>query len=982
MSFSLSLLISIVLAYLFVLFFTAYVVEKGWLPSKIVHHPAIYVLSLGVYASAWAFYGTVGMAHEYGYAYLAYYLGISGAFVLSPVLLKPILRITRTYQLTSLADLFAFRFRSRAAGAIVTIFMLAAVMPLLALQITAVADTFYLLNQDFTRSEVALGYCLVMTLFAILFGARHVSPREKHEGLVFAIAFESLLKLVALCIIGGVALFGVFGGPEGLNSWLTEHHHQLTSLQATLQEGPWRTLLLVFFAAAVVMPHMFHMAFTENLNVKALQKASWGMPLFLLIMALMVPPILWAGFYLAEPTPPEYFAMGLGLALDSTALTTTAFVGGLAAASGIMIVTTLALAAMAMNHLVLPVYQPRPRQNFYRWLLWVRRWLIATILIGSWVFYATLGQGLPLERLGIVAFVATLQFLPGVLGVLYWPSGNRQGFISGLIAGVCTWVWAMLLPLLGFASDSYISPFLPAVDESNWHLAAMGSIFVNLLVFLGVSGFTRTRPVEVSSAEACSIDTLSRPQRLELTMGSSEEFIASLTEPLGERVAEREVHQALTDLQLPNPENRPFALRRLRTRLEANLSGLMGPSVAHRIVHKYIPYKDSEDMPVSQDIHLIEKDLEHYQNRLTGLAAELDNLRRFHRQTVERLPMGACNLGADGEILMWNSVLAELTGIAADDIVGSRLQSLAEPWRSLLTNFIADESAHLHKKTVEIGARPRWFNLHKATLQHPANQGYGGLIILIEDQTETQLLEDELIHSERLASIGRLAAGVAHEIGNPITGIACLAQNLKYETDNTEVIEVGEQILDQTKRVSRIVQGLVNFAHAGRNNALQGQEPVNIHLCVQDAIDLLELSNRGKELQFINHTAQDLQVLGNEQRLQQVFVNLLGNARDASEDGSSITVSSESSELSVVVHVEDQGSGIAPDVIDRIFEPFFTTKEVGKGTGLGLALVYSIIEEHYGHISIESPANPEKHIGTRVTLTLPRYQARKVENEE
>lgn len=982
MSFSLTLLVTIVFGYLFVLFFTAYVVEKGWVPTRIVKHPAVYIFSLGVYASAWAFYGTVGMAQEYGYAYLAYYLGISGAFVLSPVLLKPILRITRTYQLTSLADLFAFRFRSRAAGAIVTIFMLAAVMPLLALQITAVADTFYLLNQEFSRTEVAFGYCLVMTLFAILFGARHVSPREKHEGLVFAIAFESLLKLVALCIIGGVALFGVFGGPEGLNIWLTEHHHQLTSLQATLQEGPWRTLLMVFFAAAVVMPHMFHMAFTENLNIKALNKASWGMPLFLLIMALMVPPILWAGFYLAEPTPPEYFAIGLGLALNSPALTTTAFVGGLAAASGIMIVTTLALAAMAMNHLVLPVYQPRPRQNFYRWLLWVRRWLIATILIGSWVFYATLGQGLPLERLGIVAFVATLQFLPGVLAVLYWPSGNRQGFISGLIAGVSTWVWGMLLPLLGFANDSYISPFLPAVDESNWHLAAMGSILVNLMVFLAVSSVTRTRSIEVSSAEACSIDTLSRPQRLELTLISATEFIEALSVPLGDKVAAREVKQALDDLQLTTSEDRPYALRRLRSRLEANLSGLMGPSVAHRIVHKYLPYKNSSELPISQDIHLIEKDLEHYQSRLTGLAAELDNLRRFHRQTVERLPMGACNLGADGEILMWNSVLAELTGISADDIVGSRLQSLAEPWRSLLTNFIADQSAHLHKKTVEIGMRPRWFNLHKATLQHPSNQGYGGLIILIEDQTETQLLEDELIHSERLASIGRLAAGVAHEIGNPITGIACLAQNLKYETDNADIIEVGEQILDQTKRVSRIVQGLVNFAHVGRSNMQQAQEAVNIQACVQDAIDLLELSNRDKELHFINNTAPDLQVLGNEQRLQQVFVNLLGNARDASDDGSSITVSSEASKQSVVIHVVDQGSGIPPHVIDQIFEPFFTTKDVGKGTGLGLALVYSIVEEHYGHIAIESPADTEKQNGTRVTLTLPRYQAHPMENEE
>ena len=151
MNFSVGILVFIVIAYLFTLFFTAYMVEKNWIPKKWSRHPAIYVLSLGVYASAWAFYGSVGMAQEYGYGYLTYYLGISGAFVLAPILLKPILRITKNYQLTSLADLFAFRFRSRAAGTTTTLVMLAAILPLITLQITAVTDSFRILNNEFGR---------------------------------------------------------------------------------------------------------------------------------------------------------------------------------------------------------------------------------------------------------------------------------------------------------------------------------------------------------------------------------------------------------------------------------------------------------------------------------------------------------------------------------------------------------------------------------------------------------------------------------------------------------------------------------------------------------------------------------------------------------------------------------------------------------------------------------------------------------------
>ena len=982
MTFSIASLVSIVITYLFTLFFTAYAAEKKWIPQKLVRHPAIYVLSLGVYASAWAFYGSVGLAHQYGYGYLTYYLGISGAFVLAPILLKPILHITSTYQLTSLADLFAFRFRSRAVGTFTTLVMLVAILPLITLQITAVTDTFSLLNQELERIDIALGYCGVMTIFAILFGARHVSPREKHESLVFAIAVESVIKLVAISILGFVALFVVFDGPSDMDIWLQDNHFRLASMQSSIQEGPWRTLLLLFFASAIVMPHMFHMAFTENSNSRALNMASWGMPLFLLTMAIMIPPILWAGIYLNLDTPAEYFAVGIGLELNSPALTALAFVGGLAAASGVVIVTTLAMAAMTLNHIVLPVFQPSPKQDMYAWLLWTRRWLIAAIFIASYAFYRFLSQDRGLEELGIIAFVATIQFLPGVAGVLYWPTANRQGFITGLAVGISIWVWALLLPLLDFSFFAFLKPFLPPTSPENWYIAATGSVVLNFVVFAVISITSKTRPIEASAAEACSIDTFAAPQRQDLVARSAHEFLASLTEALGEQAAQREMTQALNDLNLTTNEERPYQLRLLRGKVEVNLSGLMGPTVAHQLVTQWLPFKHASELQSSHDIHFIEKGLEVYQSRLTGLAAELDSLRRFHRQTLERLPMGACSLGSDGEILMWNSALTEQTQIEAEDVVGNKVNNLKEPMRSLLIDFINDGNSHLHKKTIEVNGRPRWINLHKGALENPNSQEYGGLVILLEDQTDTQLLEDELVHSERLASIGRLAAGVAHEIGNPITGIACLAQDIKYETDNPELLDIGEQILEQTQRVTRIVQSLMNFSHSGNHLQHQEQGPVSLRQCAQDAMDLLMLSGK-HDHEFVNLCPEECIVLGDDQRLQQVFVNLLSNARDASPDHSRITVQASMNEHTVTLKVIDEGSGISSDTIEQIFEPFFTTKEVGKGTGLGLSLVYSIIEDHYGHISIQSPANEELQNGTCVVISLPRYQyEHSTENEK
>lgn len=238
-----------------------------------------------MYASARAFYGSVGTAYQYGYGFLACYLGVSGAFLLAPVLLYPILKITRTYQLSSLADLLAFRFRSTWAGALTTIIMLIGVLPLLALQIQAVADSISILTGEPVKARVAFAFCTLIILFTIFFGSRHIATREKHEGLVFAIAFESVIKLLAWAVSACTPCMACLAARTNWKCGCCRTRPPLAALHTPLQEGPWRTLLLVFFASAIVMPHMYHMAFTENLNPRSLVSASWGLPLFLLLMS-------------------------------------------------------------------------------------------------------------------------------------------------------------------------------------------------------------------------------------------------------------------------------------------------------------------------------------------------------------------------------------------------------------------------------------------------------------------------------------------------------------------------------------------------------------------------------------------------------------------------------------------------------------------------------------------------------------------------
>lgn len=975
MNFSLSQLILISTTYLLTLFGVAWASEKGWVPRAIVRHPLVYILSLGVYASAWAFFGSVGLAYQYGYGFLAIYLGLSGAFLLAPVLLAPILQLTRRHQLSSLADLLAFRFRSGWVGAITTIGMLMGALPLLALQIQAVADTIGILTGQSIQNRVALAFCILITLFSILFGARHIATREKHEGLVFAIAFESLAKLIALLAIGAYALFVIFDGPSDLDVWLSNNRDILDDLQLPLQEGPWRTLLLLFFASAIVMPHMYHMTFTENLNPRAMITASWGVPLFLLLMSLPILPILWAGLKLNAPTSPEYFTLGLGLAVNSERLTLLAFMGGLSAASGVIIVLTLAMSGMVLNHLVLPIYQPPAEGNIYRWLKWTRRALIFAIILAGYSFYLLLNTIQDLSNLGLVAYVATIQFLPGVLSVLYWPKANRYGFICGALAGMLTWSIGMLLPMFTNIHELHL-PFinyLYVLDERNWHFSAIAALGINCVIFILVSLITRTSLEEQSAAQACVINTIRRPERRELFAATPQEFATELAKPLGAVTAQREVEQALKDLQFPFDEKRTFALRRLRDRIEANLSGLMGPSVAQDLVDTFLPYKVNSETYITEDINFIENRMEDYKSQLTGLAAELDTLRRYHRQTLQDLPMGVCSLAKDYEILMWNHALEDLTGITASRVVGSRLHTIDSPWRELLIDFAQGNNAHLYKHALQGPYESRWLNLHKAAIDEPAASGNSGLVVLVEDATQTRLLEDKLVHSERLASIGRLAAGVAHEIGNPITGIACLAQNLRYERDeDPEITEISSQIVEQTKRVTRIVQSLSNFSHSGRNQH-DYHEAVRLFDIANEAVHLLSLNKLGITVHFFNLCSTEHWTFADPQRLVQVLINLLSNARDASPEGGHIYIRTTANSSQVELLIEDQGTGISAAHIEHLFEPFFTTKDPGQGTGLGLALVYSIIEEHHGEIHVESPADLELQRGTRFRITLPRH---------
>jgi len=500
-----------------------------------------------------------------------------------------------------------------------------------------------------------------------------------------------------------------------------------------------------------------------------------------------------------------------------------------------------------------------------------------------------------------------------------------------------------------------------------WAFATFASVGLNAMLFVLFSLVTRQSPRETDAAHACCSDLLV-PLDGVVAAGSPADFRVGLAETLGRPMAEREVDQALSDLNMHPGERRSNELRRLRERIERNLSGLLGPQLAHMIVNRRLVMDHHAKNALADSMHYVEERLEASRSQLQGLNVELDNLRRLHRQILQDLPLGVCATDHSGRIVLWNLALEIISELPARDVAGSQVEELPPPWGELLSGFARASEQHVHRLQVPVAGKPHWYNLHKSLYAEPDLrdvESAPGMVMIVEDLTDLGQLEAELTHSERLASIGRLAAGVAHEVGNPVTGIASLAQNLRDEKDPEVVRESVEDIIGLTKRIANILKTLQSFSRGGLHLAQHETFP----LCevVGESLHLVELTQKHRQIQFVSNCPGELEMAGSRQQLSQVLVNLLNNAVDASPDGETVTLQVSKHHREVEICIDDYGSGIPEEMHETVFEPFFTTKPTGQGTGLGLSLAHRIVEELGGRLDIETP----QHQGTRMRITLP-----------
>lgn len=515
------LVVGIALAYIGFLFAVASYGDRlraGPRPS----HPLIYPLSLAVYCTSWTFFGSVGLASRHGYDFLTIYIGPVLMIACGYPLILKIVRLAKSQNITSIADFIAARYgKNPKVAALVTIVAVIGAVPYIALQLKAVsASLITILGHDLTGDlavplfgDLAFFVAIAMAIFAVLFGTRHTDATEHQKGLMLAVATESVVKLVAFLVVGIYITFYLFNGPYDLWAKAASHGDILPTFTRSINIGNWLTMTLLSFVCVLLLPRQFHVAVVENHNEAEIRRAFWLFPLYLVLINLFVVPIAIAGLYIfprESMVDGDMFVLALPLQAGSSLFAMIAFVGGLSAATAMVIVESVAVAIMVSNDIVVPIIlRRRGTKDMGKLLLRSRRFSIVSVLMLAYLYFHFAGEA-QLAQIGLLSFAVVAQFAPAFFAGLFWREATARGAIAGIVVGVAVWVYTLFLPSL-IASGLFDTTILASGPFGiEWlrpqalfglHLASLThgvlwSLGLNVLVFAAVSLSTRATAIE------------------------------------------------------------------------------------------------------------------------------------------------------------------------------------------------------------------------------------------------------------------------------------------------------------------------------------------------------------------------------------------------------------------------------------------------------------------------------------------------------
>ncbi|GAB2642333.1 ATP-binding protein [Nocardioides ginkgobilobae] len=667
--------VAVSVAYLGVLFAIAWFGDRQAARGRsIISNGYIYALSIAVYATSWTYYGSVGSAAEGGIAWLPIYLGPMVVVILWWVVLRKIIRICKRDRITSLADFVSARYgKSQLLGGLVTVIAVLGLVPYIALQLKAISTTFTILRSEAGAAttgdgavpllqDTGLYAALMLAAFTIVFGTRHLDATERHEGMVAAIAFESLVKLVAFLVVGAWVTYGLFDGFSDVVERAAERPElaELMTLSPNTGYDTFFWLTVLSMLAFLLLPRQWQVSVVENVDERHLRTAMWLFPLYLLLINLFVLPISLGGLLTFGPeVDADTFVLALPMADQQSLLALLVFVGGLSAATGMVIVETIALSTMVSNSVVMPLLLRsrgalRGRGDLGRLVLLVRRVTIVALLLLGFVYFRVATDALGLVQIGLISFAAVAQFAPAVLGGLYWKGATRAGALAGLVAGISMWGYTLLLP--SFSDSGWMPSSLPTEGPFGIELLAPHALFgldgldpvghamlwsmlVNVGMTVGVSLFSTPRPVESVQA-ALFVDAMSRPTGTpDLALRRGESTVGALRGLLERFVGPQGAHAALTAYAArTRADVTPEAVAdaELIRHVEALLAGSVGSASARVMVSSVV---SEEPLGMAEVMEILDEasQVRAYSHALEAKSRELERATAELREANEQL---------------------------------------------------------------------------------------------------------------------------------------------------------------------------------------------------------------------------------------------------------------------------------------------------------------------------------------------------------
>lgn len=981
-------LLCVSLVYVALLFAVAYFGDRRPLyPERPALRPIVYSLALAVYCSSWTFYGAVGTAVSSGWSFLPIYLGPMLLFVFGIGLLKRMVQVAHEQNITSIADFIGSRYgKSQGLAALVTIIALIAAVPYIALQFKAGAMSIEVMSGIghsgplAPLSEPAFYLAVLLAVFSILFGTRQVDATEHHHGLMLAVALESLVKLLAFVAVG---LFAWMQVSDGFVARL-----DASAMGSTALPSGFLAQLLLAFLAIFCLPRQFQVGVVECENPRDVNKARWLFPMYLVIVSVLVVPIALAGMatFGNSTINPDTYVLALPLSHGQNTLALVAYIGGFSAATGMVIVATVALATMVSNDLVMPLalrwrwVDPNTSRDLSRFVLGIRRATIVALAMAAYGYYRATESQQNLASIGLLAFAAVAQFAPAIIGGLYWRGASRHGAYGGLIAGFSVWSYTLLLPTLaaaGWLDTQWVHRGLfeltwlrpqALFGLAGWDALTHGvfwSLLFNIACFVFLS--LRYRPsVEERLRGLAFVDPwMQRPT----TAGGEWRGRISVGDlrTIAERiVGPRTVGRAFADYRdQSGRELTPTdaADRGLLQHTERLLSASIGGASARRVLTtalrgtgmdlgEVVSLLDETSQELRFNRELLSATLENISQGISVVDAEM-RLVAWNRRYLEMFdyPDGMVYIGRPvADLIRWNAERGECGPGEVDAHVDKRVAYMRQGSPYVFERVRADGSVY------EMRGRPMpgggyvttyadvtdYKRVEHAlievneTLELRVRQRTGELTSAVEAQRAAKL-EAEAANLSKT----RFLAGASHDLLQPLNAArlfsSALAATPQPDPDARQLVERIDSAL---KNAEELLEGLLDTSRLDAGVLRPELAAVSAAWLCQSLHEQFAPLAAARGLELRVH-ARDVWLHSDRRLLRRILQNFLANALRYTRHGG-VLLSVRRRGDKAEWQVWDTGPGIAPEHVASVFDEFQRFDQPSpwgeKGLGLGLSI--------------------------------------------